>query len=50
MTKQRTTKTTLGVWGRTTQAFGKILAAMVSPYDRHPLAAHDNTYPRFPIF
>jgi hypothetical protein len=50
MTKQRTTKTTHGVWGRTIQALGKILAAMVSSYDRHPLASRDNTYPRFPMF
>jgi hypothetical protein len=48
MTKQRK-----GLWNRTTQALGKLLAGMVSSNDaRHPNAARAvwTDYPRFPPF
>jgi hypothetical protein len=48
MTKQRTTKTP-GLWGRTTQALGRLLAGMVSLPER-PQTRNDRDFPIFPPF
>lgn len=51
MTKQGTTQ--MGLWSRTTQALGKLLAGMVSSSDYRRQAAERTVwtdYPRFPPF
>ena len=41
---------TLGLWGRTTKALGKLLAGMVTLPDRPQARRDDRDYPIFPSF
>ena len=49
MTRNRTTAPT-GLWTRTTQALGKLLAGMVSSDDRRHTGRTWSDYPIFPPF
>jgi hypothetical protein len=49
MTKHRTTKAP-GLWGRATQALGRLLVGMVSLPERPQHRRDDRDYPIFPPF